>query len=112
MPDSENVQKEMSVSELHTLLQKNDPQIIVVDVRRAIERNLGFIPQSRNIPLNELPQHIDELRPFTTIYLVCQSGGRSSAAQTQLATAGFTNTVNVVGGTGAWIAAGLPVEKP
>ena len=42
------------------------------------------------------------------LILICRSGTRSMAAANALAGMGFT-TYNVVGGMGAWAAAGLPV---
>jgi rhodanese-related sulfurtransferase len=45
------------------------------------------------------------------IHVICQSGGRSMKVSQKLEAAGFTNIVNVEGGTSAWHAAGLPVVK-
>ena len=43
--------------------------------------------------------------------MICQAGGRSMKISKTLETAGFTNIVNVEGGTSAWHAAGLPVVE-
>jgi len=43
--------------------------------------------------------------------VICAGGYRSSAAASILQQYGFTDLRNVVGGTGAWVAAGLPVER-
>jgi rhodanese-related sulfurtransferase len=45
------------------------------------------------------------------IHVICQSGGRSMKVCQKLETAGFTNVVNVEGGTSAWHEAGLPVVE-
>ena len=45
------------------------------------------------------------------LYVICRSGGRSAQACKAFANAGFENVVNVDGGTLAWIAAGLPVNR-
>ena len=45
------------------------------------------------------------------LYVICRTGGRSSQACAALERAGFHNSVNMEGGTLAWIAAGLPVNR-
>jgi hydroxyacylglutathione hydrolase len=43
--------------------------------------------------------------------VICAGGYRSSAAASLLQQEGFSNLINVSGGTGAWINAGYPVDK-
>ncbi|HAW30124.1 MAG TPA: sulfurtransferase, partial [Planctomycetaceae bacterium] len=45
------------------------------------------------------------------VYLICQSGNRSSKACQKLIDAGFVNVISVEGGTKAWEAEGLPVNR-
>ena len=45
------------------------------------------------------------------VYILCQSGGRATAAAEKLTRAGFRECIVVKGGTSAWKAAGLPVNK-
>jgi rhodanese-related sulfurtransferase len=45
------------------------------------------------------------------LYVICRSGNRSSKACQKFIDAGYTNVVNVEGGTSAWDAAGLPVVR-
>jgi rhodanese-related sulfurtransferase len=45
------------------------------------------------------------------LYVICQSGNRSSKACGAFVAAGFNNVVNVDGGTTAWNKAGLPVNR-
>lgn len=63
---------------------------IIVDVRTPGEFNEGHIKQSINIPLNLLPQKVNELkkknRPIIT---VCRSGSRSSMAKSLLTKQGL-----------------------
>ncbi|WML44805.1 CoA-disulfide reductase [Neobacillus sp. PS3-40] len=49
---------------------------LLVDVREPIERGLGFIEGSINIPLDELRSRLEELPKDQTIYLTCQVGLR------------------------------------
>ena len=52
----------------------------VIDVRTPQEFMGGHVAGSINIPLNEIPQHLDELKQMEQIVLCCASGGRSGQA--------------------------------
>jgi len=52
----------------------------VVDVRTPGEYAGGHVAGSINIPLNELPHRVDELRGKKNIVLCCASGARSNSA--------------------------------
>lgn len=100
----------ISVSDLKTRLDAGEA-LLVLDVRTPEEyAQDGHIAGSTLIPLQELPQRMDELQQDQAIACFCRSGNRSLTACDQLAQAGFTNLVNVDGGIGAWRAAGYPVE--
>jgi rhodanese-related sulfurtransferase len=45
------------------------------------------------------------------VHVICQSGGRSMKVCQKLEAAGFEQVVNIVGGTSAWLDAGLPVVE-
>ena len=45
------------------------------------------------------------------LYVICRSGTRSEKACEKFLSAGYTNVVNVTGGTLAWEQAGLPVVR-
>ena len=45
------------------------------------------------------------------LILICRDGFFSSLAAVRLRELGFTETTDVIGGFGAWVAAGLPVER-
>lgn len=68
---------------------------IIVDVRSKDEFNMdGHAPCSVNFPLDQLESHIDELRGFDEIIMVCRSGNRVNMAMAILAQHGITNVVN------------------
>lgn len=52
----------------------------VVDVRTPAEFAAGHVAGSLNIPLNELPGRINELKGLSNIILCCASGARSGIA--------------------------------
>ena len=104
---------QVSVNELKERLATND-DLQVVDVRRPAEYGNGHVPRALNAPLATLDRIAEEL-PFEKdkpTAVICAGGYRSSAAASLLEKLGFTNLLNVSGGTGAWINAGYPVETP
>jgi rhodanese-related sulfurtransferase len=101
--------KEITIVELHSLLEHSDQNRIVVDVRMPFEVKSGKINGSCNIPLDTLLREVERLRPYQSVYLVCQSGGRSMLAAIQLEIAGLTNVYNVVGGMRMWKENGYPI---
>ncbi len=83
---------------------------VVVDVREPDEYGSGHVPAAVNIPLGDVRERSAELRGADTVYVICQSGRRSAFACDALESLGI-NAANVEGGTTAWIAAGLEVER-
>lgn len=89
-------------------LEALDPdKVLLLDVRRADERALGFIPGSIHIPLNELRFRIFELPRDREIILTCQSGQRSYFAFRILTHHGF-RVRNLAGGYRTWKTATQP----
>lgn len=88
--------------------------IELLDVRTPVEfRELHAAP-ARNVPLDQLdPTALMQAgRPREEpIYLICRSGSRGRLACEKFLAAGYTNVVNVEGGTLAWAEAGLPVVR-
>ncbi len=89
--------------------------VLVLDVRSEQEYTGedGHIPGSRNIPVEDLPQRVDELsadleRP---IAILCRTDRRSAKAAQQLARKGFSDVHVVRGGMTQWNRSGLPVER-
>lgn len=70
---------------------------IVLDVRSVAERERGFVPDSLNIPLNELRNRLSELPRQKKILVYCQSGQRSYFAARLLAQKNFI-VRNIIGG--------------
>ncbi len=69
----------------------------VVDVRSRGEFSGGAYPKARNIPVDELPSRLSELRRDEPIVLYCASGARSANAARILRKAGYTD-VHSAGG--------------
>lgn len=74
-------------------------QLQIVDVRTPQEYEFFHLPNSINIPLNELQRRIDEINFIKPIYAICQSGQRSKTAVQELQKNSETaNVYNVLGG--------------
>jgi glyoxylase-like metal-dependent hydrolase (beta-lactamase superfamily II) len=82
----------------------------VLDVRRGWEFAAGHLPGAVSVPLDQLPARIAEIDAEAPLAVVCQSGYRSAIAASLLAPHRRGAIYNVVGGTSAWKAAGLPME--
>lgn len=81
----------------------------ILDVRESEEYAAGHVPGAQLLPLSVLPVRLSDLPQDDPVYVVCQSGNRSSQAAALLDQAGF-DARNVAGGTSAWIDSGRPVE--
>ena len=74
----------------------------LLDVRTPQEFETGHIPGSINLPLQVMGL-AERLVPNkqTTVYVYCQSGGRSRQAAQMLRQMGYNNVENL-GGISAW----------
>ena len=70
---------------------------LLVDVREALERDMGFIEGSINIPLGQLRSRLSELPKDKPVYIVCQVGLRGYLAARTLTLNGY-DAVNLDGG--------------
>ena len=98
------------------LAERNAAQRVkLIDVRTPAEFREVHAPMARNVPLDSLnPTEVvaaEDGGDDQPLYLICKSGGRSAKAVQKFIQAGFQNAVSVEGGTDAWVAAGLPVER-
>jgi len=93
------------------LINREDAQVI--DVRGSDEYVSGHLPDSRNIPLEQLEERAGELEKYkdTPLILVCQTGTRSAGACKQLEKLGFAKVNNLESGIAGWRSAGLPLKK-
>lgn len=101
-------------ADLHARMAAGGP-VDLIDVRTGMEWNGGHAVGARHVPLGSLdPAAVMAARQGKAddpIYIICASGGRSASACDAFHRAGFTQAVNVTGGTSAWSRAGLPIER-
>ena len=90
-------------------------KIDLIDVRTPVEFREVHVELARNVPLARLdPVAVAQARNGSKdepLYLICRSGSRGRQACERFLAAGFTNVVNVEGGTQACVEAGLPVVR-
>jgi rhodanese-related sulfurtransferase len=82
---------------------------LVVDVRTADEYADGHIAGALHVPLDRIAFLLDEL-PAGQVIAVCSMGNRSRRGAETFARLGRT-AFSLRGGTKAWAAAGLPIER-
>ena len=81
--------------------RQQNPNMVVVDVRKPGEFAAEHIVDAENIPLENLNDHMAEIRRDEPVYVHCAGGYRSMVANAILKARGFDNVVNVEGGIAA-----------
>lgn len=74
---------------------------IILDVRRPEEWDLGTLPGSTLISMDEIVDRLSELDKDKAVLCVCRSGARSAQVAAYLSTAGFARVANMAGGVKA-----------
>ncbi len=89
-----------------------NPATLVIDVRSPGEFLTTHIPNSINLPVDQLDPHLRRIVSAAggTLVLVCQAGGRAEQAAGKLGQAGLSDMVVISGGMNSWVQAGAPVE--
>ena len=90
---------EVEVLELKKMLKNNE--VVLVDVREPYEVEICNIKGSLYIPMNEIPQNIDQLDKEKRYAVMCHSGVRSLYVSNYLNSLGYI-TLNVTGGIERW----------
>ncbi len=94
---------EIDVATLKTYRETNVDHI-VLDVREPAEIASHSFEGALEIPMNEVPQNLDELPEDKTIVVMCHIGGRSMQVTGWLRQQGYENVTNLRGGIEAWAA--------
>ena len=102
--------KSLSVQE-SAQKRKEVDSIPLIDVRTPAEFGSVHAEGAVNHPMESLDVERLLFGKEDEIQVICQSGGRSMKVCQKLEAAGYSNVVNVEGGTSAWQASGLPVVE-
>jgi rhodanese-related sulfurtransferase len=100
------VAREISVDEAYQEYQNGT---FVVDVRTQEEWDEYHVPNVPLIPLDQLPDRLNEIPKDKIILVICRSGNRSQEGRDILLSAGYQAT-SVTGGIKEWYAKGYPIE--
>ena len=93
--------KNIHVRDLKEKLDRKE-DFVLLDVREDHEREIAKLSGDRHIPMNQIPQRLDELPKDAPIVVYCRSGGRSMNVCAYLESQGDTDVTNVGGGILAW----------
>ena len=102
--------KSLSVQE-SAQKRKEVDSIPLIDVRTPAEFGSVHAEGAVNHPMESLDVERLRFGKEDEIQVICQSGGRSMKVCQKLEAAGYSNVVNVKGGTSAWQTSGLPVVE-
>ncbi len=107
---------QMTSITVHQLMESNGHDCAeIIDVRTPVEFREVRAVTARNVPLDVLDPHtIMKDRNGSAdepLYVICKAGMRAEKARQKFAAAGFTQVINIEGGTDAWANAGLPVVR-
>ena len=100
----------VDVKQAQTMSQQG---ALLLDVREPEEYAAIHAANAKLIPLGQVGMRLKEIENWKDkpVAVICRSGHRSAKAVALLQEAGFTQVVNVQGGTNAWVQAGLEVVK-
>ena len=90
---------EVEVLELKKMLKNNE--VVLLDVREPYEIEICNVKGSLFIPMNEIPQNIEQLEKDKRYAVICHSGVRSLYVSNYLNSLGYS-TLNVIGGIERW----------
>jgi len=78
------------------------PAPLLVDVREEWELAIARLEQALHIPMNDIPDRMQELDRDREIVVMCRSGMRSGQVARYLEQHGFERVWNLAGGILAW----------
>jgi rhodanese-related sulfurtransferase len=81
-------------------------ELQLIDVREPDEWRAGHIAAARHIPMDQLPDQLDEIDRDRAVVTICRSGSRSGKMAELLRERGY-DADNMDGGMQAWDQAGL-----
>ena len=102
--------KEISVSDLHRMLRKQD-HFELIDIRTPAEIERGVLPNAKTLAMHLVPlklNYFSESQRQIVIY--CRTGSRSAQVCRFLNQQGINNVISLRGGIVRWAAGGHPLS--
>lgn len=100
---AENIQNGYVKLMLPDEYQQQKDQVITLDVREDVERQMGYIEDSYHIPYGELTKRYQELDPNQTIVIYCAVGVRAYNCARILMQRGYQKVYVLSGGIGFYL---------
>ncbi|WP_182199702.1 FAD-dependent oxidoreductase [Paraliobacillus salinarum] len=86
--------QQVKVSDVRELVENN---AFIIDAREKNEYEAGHLKTSKNIPLSEFRNRLDEIPTDQPVYVHCRSGQRSYNVVASLRNMGYDNVFNMSG---------------
>ena len=103
---------EVESDQLAKWLSERKEKLVFLDVREPHELLAGHAEGALLLPMNQVPQRIDEIPADKTLVVYCAAGARSFGVAGYLRDHGRRDAWSLVGGFGAYAAAGGPTARP
>ncbi len=94
--------KEYNPQQLKEYLDQADTKPILLDVREPWEYERCHFPNSKLIPMRQIPSVLHDFDPEQEIVVICHHGIRSRAVANYLAQHDFSNVINLSSGIDGW----------
>jgi rhodanese-related sulfurtransferase len=94
-------------------IEKQDPNLVILDVRTPEEFAAGHVPGARNIPHDQLPNRIAEITGSKDedVVVYCRTGRRAAIAEETLSSNGFKRLLHLDGDIIKWQEEKRALEK-
>jgi rhodanese-related sulfurtransferase len=94
--------RNLSAVELKQYLEIADPAPLLLDVREPWEYQRVHLPDSKLIPMRQIPAALPTLDRERETVVICHHGIRSRQVAYFMEQYGFKNVINLHGGIDAW----------
>ena len=84
--------------------RKSGKEHTLLDIREHEELAIASLDGVLHIPMNSLPENLDQLSKEHPLIVMCHTGGRSAQVEDWLLSQGYSNALNLEGGIAAWSA--------
>lgn len=104
---------EISVKDAASLI-KNEPRLVIVDVRERADYEQGHIANAISVPSAEFKARLDSLKlpKYEALILYSTDDTQARDATKHLYESGYQGALTLKGGFDAWRAAGMGLVKP
>lgn len=101
----------VKVVDWRELAKATPEKYALIDIRTEDEYKTGHLPNTVNIPLNNIREHLNEIPKDKKVVLLCSVGLRGYLAYRVLEGHGFTNIYNMNGGMKMFYASTAPIKR-